>query len=179
MAICTSNINPLYNSYFRLFFGRGTNQMELLCQKVNLPGISVPDQPQPTTLGITVPIPTMTASFDALSAEFIVDSDLSNWKAIYSWIRNITNIANDYEHNLEYQNWHHQANLFLYDPTTNCEFLKATFYNLIPVKLGGISFQSDSSDALIQKASCTFKYSYFDLTLNGEDLIPSNLYNQL
>ena len=60
----------MYNSYFRLVFGRGTKQMELMCQRANLPGISVPDQPQPTTLGTTIPVPTMVANFETLNVEF-------------------------------------------------------------------------------------------------------------
>jgi hypothetical protein len=74
----------MYNSYFRLVFGRGTKQMELMCQRANLPGISVPDQPQPTTLGTTIPVPTMVANFETLNVEFIVDSDLTNWMSLYS-----------------------------------------------------------------------------------------------
>ena len=177
MSNCTTNTNPLYNSYFRLLFGRGTGQMELLCQRVNLPGISVPDQPQPTILGTTIPIPTMVANFETLNVEFIVDSDLTNWISLYSWIRNITNVKNDVDYNIEYQSWHHSANLYLYDPTTNCEVLNATFHYIVPVKLNGLQFQADSADALVQKANCTFKYSYFDLWANGSEITPQNLSN--
>jgi len=177
MSLCSSNTNPLYNSYFRLIFGRGTKQMELMCQRANLPGIGIPDQPQPTTLGTTIPVPTMVANFETLNVEFIVDSDMTNWKSLYSWIRNLTNITNDVDHNLEYQSWHHEANLFLYDPTSNCEILRAKFNYIIPVKLNGLVFQADSADAIIQKANCTFKYSYYDLWLGGGDAVPSNLKN--
>lgn len=151
--------------------------MELMCQKVNLPGISVPDQPQPTILGVTVPIPTMSAVFEPLTIEFIVDSDLTNWKNLYSWIRNITNIKNDTSHNLRYESWHHSANLYIFDPTNNCEVLQTTFHYIIPVKLNGFIFQADSADAIIQKATCMFKYSYYDMWSDGVDAIPSNLSN--
>ena len=170
----------MYNSYFRLIFGRGTKQMELMCQRANLPGIGISDQPQPTTLGITIPVPTLSANFELLQTEFIVDSDLTNWKNLYSWIRNITNIQNDTDHNLLYQDWHHSANLYLFDPSNNCEILQATFHYIIPVKLNGLMFQSDSADAVIQKATCSFKYSYYDLWQVGpngqlEDAVPSDL----
>ncbi len=175
MSICSSNINPLYNSYFRLIFGRGTKQMELMCQRANLPGIAVPDQNQPTVLGVNIPVPTMSANFELLNVEFIVDSDLTNWKNLYSWIRNITNIQNDIDHNLMYQDWHHSANLYLFDPSNNCSILQTTFHYIIPVKLNGLVFQADSSDAVIQKATCSFKYSYYDMWIDGEDAVPSNL----
>ena len=94
---CAGNINPLYNSYFSLLFNRGTSQFELLCQRVNLPGISVPSLVQPTTLGTTIPVPSMVAAFADLSVEFIVDENMTNWKSLYSWIRNISNIKDDME----------------------------------------------------------------------------------
>jgi len=149
--------------------------MELMAQKANLPGISIPDQPQPTTLGITIPIPTLSAAFDPLTVEFVVDSDLTNWKNLYSWIRNITNIKDDVSHNLAYQDWHNFANLYIIDPTNNCDILKVTFHYIVPVKLSGLVFQSDSTDAIVQKATCMFKYSYYDIFLNGADAVPSIL----
>jgi hypothetical protein len=176
MAVCSTNTNPLYNSYFRLVFGRGTSQMELMCQKVNLPGISIPDQPQPTRLGTTIPVPNMVANFEPLSVEFVVDSELTNWISLYSWIRNITNISNDDQNNITYQEWHYSANLFLYDPATNCEILRAKFNYIIPIKLGGIFFQSDSADVLVQKCQCSFKYSYFELLRGNRDIVPNVLY---
>jgi len=172
MTSCTADINPLYNSYFRLIFGRGTKQMELMCQRANLPGISVPDQPQPTTLGITIPVPTLVASFETLNVEFIVDSQLNNWQSLYGWIRNLTNIQTVENYNLPggYQDWHHQANLYVYNPADNCEILRATFHYIIPTRLSGLVFQADSSDALIQKATCSFKYSYYNLWVDDEEV---------
>ena len=168
MTTCSTNINTLYNNYFNIKFQRGTSQFELMCQRVNLPGISVPNIPQPTTLGTTVPVPSLVANFDTLSVEFIVDSDLTNWKSLYSWIRNITNIANDNEHNLVYQNWHVTANLYLYaEPYKplgcNNPVLTVNFNHIIPVSLSGLNFQSDASDTSIQKATCKFSYSYYTL----------------
>jgi len=164
MSNCTTNINPLYNNYFKIVFARGTRQLELMCQRVNLPGISIGEAQQPTTLGITIPYATLAASFEPLKIEFIVDDDLGNWKSIYSWIRNITNIENDTEHNIEYQKWHISADLYVLDPV-NCNQtnLKVTFKNVIPVNLSGIAFQSDNSDSNIVKATATFKYSYYKL----------------
>jgi hypothetical protein len=175
MSTCSPNLNPLYNSYFQLIFGRGTKKMELMCQKVNVPGISIGDQPQPTTLGTTIPIPTLSIQFELLTAEFIVDSDLTNWKSIYSWIRNITNIENDSDHNLLYQDWHHQASLLIFDAGDKCSPTSFRFYNIIPISLSGFMFQSDSSDAILQKATCRFKYSHYNIYPDA----PSNLKNSV
>lgn len=164
---CQSNINNLYGNYFSFVINRGTQNLELMVQKVNLPGLSVPEQPQPTILGTTVPIPTMSIQFEQLTVEFLVDSNLQNWKSIYSWIRDITNIQDATNYNLNYKNWHHTASLILH-PTVNCDtpnpVLTVQFDNIVPVRLSGLVFQSDVSDAPILKATCIFKYSHYELT---------------
>ena len=172
---CADNINVLYNNQFKLIFGRGTNQMEIMCQRANIPGIKVNEQNQPTTLGTTIPVPTMGVNFEPLNIEFIVDSNLTNWKSLYSWIRNISNIESDNTYNLNYQDWHYQATLLIYDPlykvhtpdnSAPCHtvVLTVNFKHIIPVSLSGINFQSDSTDLLPQKATCSFRYSYYELT---------------
>jgi hypothetical protein len=161
---CIANINPLYNSYFYLTFGRGTQQFELLCQKANLPGCTVPDTGQPTIFGTTVPIPTMQFNYETLNVEFIVDSDLTNWKSIYSWMRNLSNIETDGgPTNIPYYDWHATATLVIMNPTCQGPVLSVAFKHIVPTRLSGIVFQSDSTDALIQKATCNFKFSYFIL----------------
>jgi hypothetical protein len=181
---CIANINPLYNSYFTLRFGRGTQQFELNCQKANLPGCTIPETSQPTIFGTTIPVPTMQFNYETLNVEFIVDSELTNWKSIYSWMRNLANIATDQDIavnsgrdnntegiNLPYQDWHHEATLTLYDPANKCPSLAVTFRYIIPTRLSGMVFQSDSADAIIQKASCQFKFSYYELNPDA----PGNL----
>ena len=169
MTTCVDNINPLYNNPFKMVFGRGTSAMEFMIQKANLPGISLPDVPQPTIFGTTIPVPTTAIVHEPLAIEFIVDADLANWKTLYSWMRNMSNIADSTSYNLEYQDWHYQASLFVYDPTTKFDIsggcnlinLEVRFWNIIPVALSGINFQADSVDLIVQKATCKFKYSYY------------------
>ena len=175
MADCTENLNPLYNNYFQLFFGRGTKRMELMCQKVSLPGISIGEQPQPTTLGTTIPVPTLGIQFEPLTVEFIVDSELKNWKSLYSWIRNVTNIKDATSHNLDYEDWHHQATLNLYSATDKCSPTSIYFWHIIPISLTGMLFRSDSADALPQSATCKFKYSHYTISPDA----PTNLKNSI
>jgi hypothetical protein len=176
---CKDNINFLYGNYFRLFINRTTKPLELMVTKTNLPGVSLPDQNQPTIFGTTIPVPSMTVQYEALSVEFIVDSDLTNWKSIYSWIRNLSNIENSTTNNIAYDQWHRDtAQLQLISPLNNysaCNdpILTVTFLNLIPIKLSGLIFQSDSNDTPHLKSSCVFKYSYYTM----EPDAPTNLNN--
>ena len=173
---CQSNTNLLYNNYFQLKILRGTSVLELMVTKANLPGITIPDQAQPTIFGTTIPVPTMSAQFEPLYVEFLVDNQLENWKSIYSWMRNMTNIQNSTSHNLPYNDWHYSATLTLpsavykYDGCVD-PVLTVSFQNFIPVKLTGLIFSSESNDAQQLKSSCTFKYSYY--TLNPD--APSTL----
>lgn len=183
MTSCADNINVLYNNQFKMVFGRGTNQMELMCQRANIPGIRLNEQSQPTVLGTTIPVPTLGVTFETLNVEFIVDSNLSNWKSLYSWIRNLSNIADDSSYNLQYQDWHFKATLYVYDtgykfPTPQTQnvscnqiLLAVNFKHIIPTALSGINFQSDSADLIPQKATCSFKYSHYEFTPDA----PTNL----
>lgn len=165
--ICQDNINNLYGNYFSLKIDRGTDSIELMVQKANLPGIVVPDQPQPTILGTTVPVPTLAIQYEPLSVEFMVDSNLENWKSIYSWIRDITNIETAEDYDLAYRYWHHTASLILH-PTINCDtpnpVLTVSFANIVPIRLSGLIFQTDVADVPILKATCVFKFSHYTLT---------------
>lgn len=145
--------------------------------KTNLPGLSIPDQPQPTIFGTTIPVPTMAAQFEPLTVEFLVDNNLENWKSIYSWMRNVTNIKDSTSNNIaNYQDWHYTATLTLpsalykYDGCVE-PILTVQFEHLIPTKLSGMVFTSETNDAQHLKASCSFKYSYY--TLNPD--APNNL----
>jgi hypothetical protein len=174
--VCQDNIDPLYGNYFKLVFNRGTETLELLIQKTNLPGVTILDQPQPTIFGTTIPIPTLAIQYDTLTIEFIVDKNLENWKSLYSWIRNLSNIEDSVTYNIDYSNWHSTATLIIPSSENkyNCPVdntLTVTFAHIIPVKLFGLAFQSDSPDAPILKCSCTFKYSYYTLDPDA----PANL----
>jgi hypothetical protein len=174
---CQDNLNPLYNNYYKLEILRGTKKLELMVQKANLPGLTIPDQAQPTIFGTTIPVPSMTVQYEPLSVEFIVDENLTNWKSIYSWMRNLTNIENANDYNLNYNQWHYDATLSIMSSEfkyagCNDPVLTVGFTNLIPVRLTGLIFQSDSPDTNILKASCTFKYSFYTLLPDA----PENLY---
>ena len=175
---CQDNTNNLYSSYFQLKILRGTSRLELMVQSANLPGITIPDQAQPTIFGTTIPVPSMTAQFEPLFVEFLVDQDLENWKSIYSWMRNVTNIRDAQEYPLAYQNWHYTASLIIPNGVYkyNCPptpALTITFANIVPVKLSGLPFKADVNDAIPLKATCTFKYSYYTMSPDA----PSNLNN--
>jgi hypothetical protein len=173
MTCNSSNINPLYNNSFKFIINRGTDQLELMVQRVNLPSITIGDQAQPTIFGTTIPVPTLAIGFDTLNVEFVVDSNLENWQSLYTWMRFMTNIADDTSYNdMDYQYWHNYAILSIYGNPQDINFSSSSscgstgitvkFHNVIPISLSGLNFQSDSTDLTIQKSTCKFKYSYYE-----------------
>ena len=90
-----TNINPLLTNAYKFDIKRGDDKLSLFGQGVVLPGLKLNVQPQPTTLGIQIPVAVNTFNFEPLALEFIVDENLENWKSIYDWMKSIGNIKND------------------------------------------------------------------------------------
>jgi hypothetical protein len=157
-----TNINPLLTNTYRFSIGRGDEKLTLFGQGVGIPGVKLNTQPQPTTLGIQIPVAVNTFNFEPLNLEFIVDENLENWKSIYDWMKSIGNISNDVD-NTRYHTWDTSANLDIlgsnYLPL-NGKTIR--FYYAIPVSLSGINFKSDASDSAPIKARVSFEYSYYE-----------------
>ena len=92
------------------FFSTLDEKLSLFGQKVSVPGVQLSVQPQPTTLGVQIPVAVNTFTFEPLSLEFLVDQNIENWKSIYDWMKAIGNIENDQDNTL-YQSWSSYAEL--------------------------------------------------------------------
>jgi len=60
--------------------------VDFLCQKVNLPGISMPVTEVPTRFRSFPIVPGGGVTFEDLVVNFIVDESLINYKSIFNWI---------------------------------------------------------------------------------------------
>lgn len=156
-----TNINYLRTNAFKFTIDRGSNQLELFCQATGLPGVKLSSSPQPTILGTQIPVATNTFAFDPLVVEFIVDENLDNWKSVFDWMKEIGNISNDTE-GTPYQTWSATATLTPMTPEF-CPLSNRiiTFYYVIPVDLGGLSFKADINDPVPIKCRVTFSYAYY------------------
>jgi len=154
-----TNINQLQTNYYNFSINKGSENIKLFCQTVALPGVQLNTQPQPTILGIQIPVAVNTFTFEPLRVEFLIDEDLENWKSIFDWMKQIGNISDDVS-NVPYNQWATTANLTIlasnYFPNMNI-----AFYYVVPVALSGIPFRSDSNDSAPLKATATFAYSYY------------------
>ena len=55
-----------------------------------IPGLNI-DQSEQRWMGAKSPVPEGTISFEPLSINFIVDSNLNNWKVLFNWLMYINN----------------------------------------------------------------------------------------
>jgi len=156
-----SNINTIQTNAFKFTIDRGNDNLELFCQATGLPGVKLSVQPQPTILGIQIPVATNTFSFDPLIIEFLVDANLNNWKSIYDWMREIGNMENDTS-GTYYQSWSTTARLTPLTPQL-CPISDRviTFHYVVPVELGALGFKADINDPTPIKCRVSFAYSYY------------------
>lgn len=82
-----NDISPLSSNGFRFSVAR-IPQLTYFSQEINFPNISLPDVEIGTPF-VRYPIPGDVLSFSPLNLKFVVDSTMSNWLALFNWIRGI------------------------------------------------------------------------------------------
>jgi hypothetical protein len=158
--------NPLLLNYFQFILNRVPN-MVYFCQSANLPGIGYGVAEQPTTLGHPVMVPTGAFRFEDLELTFRVDENLTNWRQIHSWIKNIGNYTDD-ENTLPYLPNKDQlgkttdATLLI----TNSVYLpkiKVHFKHVFPQYLSGIKFIVNTPIATEAVATVKFAHTGYEI----------------
>lgn len=151
-------INGLMPTYFKMELDR-CSTMTYFCQNVNLPGLSIIMIPQPTQF-ITIPRSGL-PEYEALTMQFLVDEDLSNWLEIYNWMMSITT-EEDFAEIEDAPHHYSDANLFILNSAMQPN-LRVQFKNIIPETLSGLEFDSTSSSPEPLTANVTFKYTTYDI----------------
>lgn len=173
MAECLypANLNPLSPNGFNFSITK-LPDVSFFCQRVLVPGITLGtvDQLNPF---VNRPIPGEIMSFSELTVQFLVDEKMNNYKAIFNWM-----VALGYpEDNNQYSNYMNSQNATVYSELAR-NYSDATigvldsqntvtnafkFYDLFPVSLDPVQFESTAMDVNYVIGSATFKYSYFTI----------------
>lgn len=163
-----ANVNPLSpNGY--MFSIQKLPELTYFCQQVNLPAASIGTADFSTPL-VRIPVPGENIEYEQLRVEFMVDSKMANYKAIYDWMKGI----GFPESNADYDNW------AVTDPNSISEFSKMTsdatltildnnnntsatiaFSNCFPVSLESLQFVSNNDDVQYLIGSVTFNYTLY------------------
>lgn len=162
------NTNPLQPTKFLLTFDR-IGSVTYFCQEVNLPGVNlghiVTNFPS-----LDVNNPGTKLSFNPLNVTFILDEELAGWQQLYAWFNSIASPEGTKERVslTELQNQYKQNMLANYSDATvtilsalNNPIVRIQYYNVFPVSLSDVQFDTTLSAENIMTGQASFVYDYF------------------
>lgn len=163
------NINPLSPNGFKFSITK-LPELTFFAQEVNLPGLQL-GEPEFGTPFARVPVPGETLTYDTFEIRFLIDERMKNYKALYGWL-----IALGFPENYnQYTNFIEQdqintiselaanysdATLQILTNTNNPNQV-VQFYDIFPISLSSLTFQTLNQDVNYLGASATFKFSYY------------------
>ena len=164
------NTNYLQPSKFLLTFDR-LGDVQYFCQTVNIPGVNLGQAPFNTPM-LDVFVPDRKIIYNPLSIHFTIDESLNGWQQLHAWFRSIASPTSFDERNrlTSLQNANKtSSSLNSYSDATltilsalNNPILRVKFYNVFPITLSDILFDTTQSADDIITADCVFTFDYFD-----------------
>ena len=117
------------------------------------------------------PIPGDTLTYDQLNVQFLVDSNMTNYKAIYNWIIAL-GFPQSYDQYISFVNSDERGALSelarnYSDATlqilsgTNSPSQIVQFFDMFPVAIDSVVFESTNQDVQYVVGNATFRYGYY------------------
>lgn len=162
-----SNINPLSPNGFMFSISR-LPDLTYFCQSVELPSISI-DTATVATPFVDYTNPGEKISFNNLDVEFLVDSEMKNYLAVFNWLRGLGFPENyeQFKEQIESPLNLKPAQASVSDATltilnnSNNPARTVEFIDVYPESLQSLSFTSTSQDVQYLVGRASFKYSYY------------------
>jgi hypothetical protein len=158
-AITTNpnNTNLVQPTKYVLSFPEITETM-YFCQKANIPGVSISPAVQPTpTLNLFHPGTKL--EYNTFDITFLVNEDLSSWTTIYKWMDDLSSVTPSYAAR---QPSNKQATLTVMSNLNNPK-IRIKLYNIFPLTLGDLEFDTTLSAEEHITATASFRYDWFDI----------------
>lgn len=169
------NINPLAPTGFKFDIAK-LPSMSFFCQSVNLPAITL-GEPTMGTPFTPIPIPGETLSFGDLTIQFLVDKNMTNYRALQGWMYGL-GFPQSYQQYVSFQSLdqiagptggtgpdltknYSDASLFILT-NNNTENIIVTFRNIFPTSLESLTFSGTESDVNYLIGSATFRFTYYE-----------------
>lgn len=147
------------------------NNVQYFCQEANLPGVSLPEMPRPTSV-VDLYVPGNKMVYNRFEITFLIDADLKAWTDIHDWMRALTTPVS----NAEYQNlWkrdtvinpkqmaqYADGILTIMSGLNNPKF-RIKYLNMFPTSLSEIQFKTTGNAEDILTATVSFRYDYFEI----------------
>lgn len=164
------NINALTTNGF-LFTIQKYPELVYFTQSVNLPDVSLGISVQASSVH-DLKIPGDTVEFGDLQIEFIVDSRMENYLAIYDWIVGLGFPAGHTQFAEYLTKSRNNSSYTRMDKLTSDSYLtildannlpvkRFAFHDAFPTSLSALSFQSVNNDTTYTVAQLNMVYSYF------------------
>jgi hypothetical protein len=155
------NMNFLSPLNFKFQIKR-TQSLNFFVQKVNLPGLSLPNIDENTPL-IRIPYSGDHLLFDELVVTFKVDENLINYMEIHNWLRGLGKPSYEEYKNLKSKSTYtgeslnSDISLSILTSYKNPNY-EVIFTDAFPISLSGIEFTTTAEDISYLEATATFKY---------------------
>ena len=168
-SLYPNNINALNPNGFTFSIAKLPN-VSFFCQRVMIPSITVASIERPTPFA-TTPIPGEIMTFSELSIQFLIDDRMENYKAIFNWMIAL-GFPESHDQYSSYMNSqkgtvyselarnYSDATIGILDAQNN-PTNAFKFYDIFPISLDPVQFESTAMDVNYVIGSATFKYTYF------------------
>lgn len=134
----------------------GLDDLTFYVTNLELPTVSVDELSYNTGPSI-VKVPGNTISYTPLSIRFVVSEDMQNYELLFNWITS----QKSGEPNLtQYQNLVTDAALSIMTANSTSNRV-ITFQGLFPTEVGGLSFNTTSSDIVYVTGEASFSFTSF------------------
>lgn len=165
------NINPLSPNGFTFSITKLPN-VSFFCQRVTVPNISLPAIEQMNPFS-NRPIPGEIMQFSELSVQFLIDEEMRNYTSIFNWMvalgfpqshdqyKSFVNVQNDGLYTELAKNYS-DGTLGILD-SHNRAIRAFKFYDLFPISLDAVQFESTAMDVNYVLGNATFRYNYFTI----------------
>lgn len=153
--------NRLTSNKF-LFILTRSPMMTYFCQRANLPEISMGVSLQSNPTAMDIKRPGTRHIFGDLSITFSVDENMKNWLEIYNWIRDLSSDTDSYGNVLPEHQKVSSALMYIMSSSYK-PILAVQYYDLFPISLTGIDFDSTNTDTQYVSSVATFSYVRYEI----------------
>ena len=165
-----TDVNPLQPTKFLLSFSRIPN-VQYFCQRVNLPGINADSAPFENMIK-DLKVAGTKISYDDLRVDFMLDEALQGWLDLHTWFRSFAAPTGFAERNQlsalqgpfvknTTKRPYSDATLVILN-NVNIPTIRVNFYDVFPLSLSSIDFDTELGAENIMTGSGTFHFDYYD-----------------
>ena len=162
-----TNVNPLSPNGF-MFSLQRIPELTYFCQEVTLPAVALPSVGINTPY-VQYPVPGDIVDFSELTVQFLVDAEMTNYRALFKWLTGLGFPENNAQYTAEIQNKMslNESAAASSDATltilgnTNRPIQTIEFKDCIITSLNSLLFTSTSSDVQYLVGNATFRYTLY------------------